>query len=546
MRPIPSSRPGAFTPGWWLYRFWWAWLSSFPWIRLVAAVPFIACLFLFGLVFARRGDDVRRQQFLQTQLSRAMSSEDFDRARLVLRRQLQMNPTNPVARLQMGSVLEEMGRKEEAVRWMRALAFPDTETAPPPVEEEAVDQAAGADVPADSQTEPASLTTTQQLAVKDPRRGDERAARWLITKHYYPQIEERKTLGKEEQAEFMELLRWLTEENPDDEEIAALYVSQLLALGRRAEALPILVSLIPKAPGVGLQAAVVARDLGNRTQAIGYARHSLVEFQKLLKSKPDDPELSVAAAQCHVFLEQHSEAVLLLQQAFLKCENPDHKVELQKVISRSLVSWASEMTLKPSKTLDDRLRILQILQGALQMTPNDPFVLQMVSDQILESLGENDPKYAALRESLIQGTSPGVSHFIRGTALMLKGDENGAQTHLELAAEQLPNSHVILNNLACVIAKRQDGDFERALKLSQAAIEKSPIFNPYFIDTRGQILCKLGRFKEAIPDLEKAILVPELAQDAHLALAECYQKLGLDDLGKQHSEAAKNSPPPKR
>ncbi len=58
--------------------------------------------------------------------------------------------------------------------------------------------------------------------------------------------------------------------------------------------------------------------------------------------------------------------------------------------------------------------------------------------------------------------------------------------------------------------------------------------HPYFRDTRGQILVKLGRYQDAIPDLEVALQAPELAKDVHRALALAYEGLGLKDLAEAH------------
>lgn len=52
--------------------------------------------------------------------------------------------------------------------------------------------------------------------------------------------------------------------------------------------------------------------------------------------------------------------------------------------------------------------------------------------------------------------------------------------------------------------------------------------HPYFLETRGQILSKLGRDSEAIRDLEKALKREELAKDILPTRVQCYRNVGSE------------------
>ena len=82
---------------------------------------------------------------------------------------------------------------------------------------------------------------------------------------------------------------------------------------------------------------------------------------------------------------------------------------------------------------------------------------------------------------------------------------------------------------------------DQALKISNTAIKQTPAATPHFFETRGQILYRLERFQDAIPDLERALEVPALKPAAHKALAECYAKIGEAELARLHAEAAVNT-----
>jgi tetratricopeptide (TPR) repeat protein len=182
-----------------------------------------------------------------------------------------------------------------------------------------------------------------------------------------------------------------------------------------------------------------------------------------------------------------------------------------------------------------------MLQSALEYAPNNPRVLTLVADQVLAAMNEDDDQLVAVREALINGSSAGIAHFIRGTAALLRDDVDSATTSLKLAAEHMPQSSAILNNLAVALAARDDGDLEQALKISDSAIKQSASPTPYYYETRGQILFRLGRYLDAIPDLERALPIESLAPGAHRSLAICYKNVGEPELSLLHQERADSS-----
>jgi Flp pilus assembly protein TadD len=437
------------------------WFWSFPWKQLLLGLPFLLVCIFFANLFMRRGDEGRRQQFLQGQLKEAFAEDDFETARLVLHRQLQSNSKNIEARFRMGQVLDSLGRQEEAVRVMRQLAFPEMEREqflePLEVNDEAVAKALGQKETEKETTDPSRSASRDASIRKRFRTADSRAARWLIAKYYVPRFE--KELSQAERSDFMDLLDWLYMNAPKDLEIARLYAGQLMLNGRLEEALPVMVQLMPTSPVYGIQAAVLARQAGFETRAVSYAENSLNQFIEIYKKDSNRSEIGIAIAKNYVFLNQYERATSVLNFAIGKATEAATQQELRQHLGDCYVLWAESINLKPVKTTEDRVQILKLLESALTNAPGNDLVMQMVSDQVLETINESNPEIAALQVALVRGVSPGVSHFIRGTGALLKGNSEAAVMHLEIAAKTLPQSDVILNNLACVIAKRQDGDW---------------------------------------------------------------------------------------
>jgi tetratricopeptide (TPR) repeat protein len=172
--------------------------------------------------------------------------------------------------------------------------------------------------------------------------------------------------------------------------------------------------------------------------------------------------------------------------------------------------------------------------------------MALVADRVLASIDEENQQIAAIRQALIEGSSPAIAHFIEGTSALVKDDVDKATVHLKIASELMPNSGAIMNNLAVALTSRGDENLEQALKFANSAIENTPSVAPHFYETRGQILFRLKRYLDAIPDLERALAHPDLAAGAHRSLASCYAELGEAELSKSHREAAERIAKPQQ
>jgi predicted Zn-dependent protease len=108
---------------------------------------------------------------------------------------------------------------------------------------------------------------------------------------------------------------------------------------------------------------------------------------------------------------------------------------------------------------------------------------------------------------------------------------------LQQARKLAPESPEIANNLAWVLAHRNPPDFPRAIELIDAAIEAHPD-SLVLRDTRGRILAKSGRWKEALDELVPCMPVMKDKADYHDVLAEVYEHLGFSDRAEEHQQWA--------
>lgn len=483
----------------WFGQFVSAWVLSTPWREAPRAIPaLILLIFLVitGSIAVTDGSGWRARR-VDRQLARAAEVDDYETAELVLRRQIQTKPDDNDLRFRLARVRSEQGETDEAVAMMRELVRV---------------------------------------------RKHEDAAKWLLRETY----DDRKwaDLSEIERNEYGSLLELLHDGSRQDPTIKRLLAGYYLDTSRPAKAVPLLVELSNRYPTLGLQAAAIQRNLGNRESSNRLAEETLTVLQDRLREEPTNVALSIFVAQNQIFLERFEEAIRTLATAANRTSNEEESTRLRQGLADTIVAYVNQIEQTPARTPAERVRVLRMIEKALEVAPNNPRVLTLVADHMLRAGEGEDAAVEQLRESLIDGASPGISHFIRGTSALINDDVDKAVMHLEIAAELMPNSGAILNNLAVAMTSREDVDLETALQLSQRAIEQSPEATPHFYETRGQILLRMGKHLEAVPDLERALAVPALAPKAHEALSVCYRELGDEELSESHRKAAEEKTPP--
>lgn len=484
----------------WIRQFAFAWLMGIRWRGAATAIPSVVVLLVLatGTTLTWSQSSGWRNGLVNRQLGEAAQREDLETEDLLLRRQLRRDPNNHDLRYKRGIVREKMDEHDEAVEIMQALAA---------------------------------------------EQGHGGAAKWLLSNAF--DLENAPEWDEDQLEKFGQLTALAVGESPDDPAANVLHAEYLIAAGKASRAVPYLDKLVSFQPQRGLQVAMILRRDGNEKQADRYANEALDRLQRMVADDPQNPQLRMLHAQTLVFVKRYSDAV----QTLVDGANRSGDATLQPAIGETLIIWARSLSDEKQDVATLRNRLV-LLQKALEFAPTHPHVLGAVADTLLATLHEDDAQVTALRESLIAGSSPGISHFIRGTTMVMQGDAEEAAVHLQLAAKELPHSAAILNNLAVALADRPDADLEQALLLANQAVERvgsMPVganHVAYFYETRGQILLKLERYVEAISDLEKALPVEALKPGAHRGLAVAYREIGQEEMAKSHEEFAATEPEP--
>jgi predicted Zn-dependent protease len=183
---------------------------------------------------------------------------------------------------------------------------------------------------------------------------------------------------------------------------------------------------------------------------------------------------------------------------------------------------------------------IALIQRGLECAPqNDTLLRHLIALTHLEG-PEADSARETLRKMLAEGRATAVLHLALGLDAWQHGQPAEARKHLALAYENAPQLPYVANNMAMILTVGDKPDLPRALTIIESVLERFPN-NPNFRETRGEILARSGRPRDAIADLEFALPLLPSKRATHKALAEAYRGLGLRDLAAEHERLADSS-----
>ncbi len=321
------------------------------------------------------------------------------------------------------------------------------------------------------------------------------------------------------------LLRAL-ESRPDHSETNDLMGRLYFATGRPEKAEPYLSKAAKDQPELLFLLSKVGSALGRRDEARRRAESALKIFRTRTESTPDDPTPRIYWAGAAILLEDFQGAEKILQQGLTRADDPRYHQALAGVYAARADALAKD----PNASLADRLALLDL---GLRHEPNNSGLITRLMT-IIQTDGEAAERgRSSLRSLLSAGKGTEIVHFALGIDAWKQGKTDKARLHWEQAIQLAPHMAVSANNLSWLLANAQPPDLPRALNLIDQVLQKHPD-QPNFRSTRGHILVKLQRWKEALPDLEAALKGNPDEVDLHRALAETYDHLGDKEMAAEH------------
>lgn len=314
---------------------------------------------------------------------------------------------------------------------------------------------------------------------------------------------------------------------------AQIWLAQLLARqGNRAEAARHLEAVVPDRPDMRLPLSALYRDMGDTYRAREHRERAVEHFRRQVERHSGDAGSRVLWAQAEGLGGNFVQAERILLEG--RAGNPDNQA-LKRALAELYVARFDALSRDRGRTF---VRRQQLLRQALACDPGNREVWARWARLIIEAPADREWARAMEREALVYCELPPAVHLALGTSAAMRGEMEKSRHHLEQAYAGMPTAPEVLNNLALVLVAGRDGQLDRALSLADAAARLRPE-DPEIRDTRGQILLRLRRWREAVGDLEVALRgLPGRAAVFHGRLAQAYQGLGDGDLAARHLRLA--------
>ncbi len=187
--------------------------------------------------------------------------------------------------------------------------------------------------------------------------------------------------------------------------------------------------------------------------------------------------------------------------------------------------------------------VAPILTGRLEKNPNDPDTLRqsILIWSVLPQGAENSlTKWVQKRLESSQDIP--LLHFA-GDRCRESGKWAEARKIYSRLFEKSPDDLAVLNNLAESYYKVEPFEYEKALAMANRAQELAP-GNPAVIETRGQILARLGKVQESKTLLEECLAAFPEDWNLRNTLAWIYERLGDKEKAEGHRLFMKDLKPP--
>lgn len=316
-----------------------------------------------------------------------------------------------------------------------------------------------------------------------------------------------------------------------DNPVARRILGQLyFRVGRLEEAERQLVQVVQRQPEVRLLLSVISREQGKREQSLSWAKSAEKHYRELLTSNPDDTQARVFLSGSLSLQDDFPAAVQVLTDGLARDDDRSLRVALGELHVR----WYDVRSKDAPEDLGGRLAVLE------QGLRHDPANLALM-DRINRLMGD-DPKEAekaraVLRELLTTGKATAGAHFVLGIDAHRRQKLDEARFHWEHALETAPRFTAVANNLAWLLADGDKADPERALALIDAALQTNP-GQPEFHGTRGRVLVRLKRWREAVREIEVGLAANPNNAELQSDFADAYDGLGLPHLAKPYRDKA--------
>ena len=264
-------------------------------------------------------------------------------------------------------------------------------------------------------------------------------------------------------------------------------------------------------------------NLGAVLVKLGRYDEAIAEYQAAEKLLPGDPRIGLNLALAY-------EKSGRLQEAARKLESVHSAAPQEKQVTLLLADCNLQ--------LGENDRVIELLKPLEQDDPADLAIAYMLGTALIrkQRIAEGQ---VLLDRILRNGDSP-EARFLLGTRFYESGDYPAAVKELAGAVELNPKLPQLQSYYGLALLNTGDPDAAAAAFRRELAENSNDYASNLAL---GQILTVSRHFNEAIPLLQRALLVRPQSRDATLALGECLSGVGKLQEARERLEAAVQAAP---
>lgn len=326
------------------------------------------------------------------------------------------------------------------------------------------------------------------------------------------------------------------ETKPNSSEASSLLGQIYATSGRLAEAEYHLKRAAPAEPELYNLLAAVCKLEGKASEVRTAADRAHAIFALRVKDHPENVSDRVNLALSDVILGHYESAVATLKEGIEGSNDPKKPLKpnpdpyYKSSLAKVYIGWFDALALDPDAAPSERIKALE------EGLSYDPSSAELI-DRLLRLIHAGGPDGQRAHESLRalakSDRIPASIQFALGVDAWERKEFAEARDYFEQAHKLSPTHSTSANNLAWALSSEPPLDLPRALRLIDKAIEEQPR-DARFHGTRGHILARLGRWQEALGELELALRARPESPDLHTDLAEVYEHLGVPDIAAEH------------
>jgi tetratricopeptide (TPR) repeat protein len=352
----------------------------------------------------------------------------------------------------------------------------------------------------------------QRIAPLD-RDGDPRARHWLAM-DMMPQLQQ---LSDDDRHALEEHLLRLRKEPPFDRDASVLLGQLYMSQQRLDDAAKHIEAACRWHPELFLLLAQLRAATGGPAPADGDLARARDVFRRQTQDDPGNVEACLKWAETEKLLRAYANAEQILVAGLQRKPSATFR---EALIAFYMTRF--DATRNSHEALN--VEALEFLDRALLYGPHNAKALSQLAELTADRGGNSDVVRSASLQAIAVGKASATAHLLLGLFAASSGDSRTAAFHLEHARQLNPQTPLIINNLAWGLATMTPPQFQRALNVTNAALTAEPA-NRVARQTRGQILLRIGRYMEAVQDLDLDMPSDPRHKEVRVAVSEVRERL---------------------